>query len=593
MTNDKSYYDLLDETLVRLTLLGNDEAFESLVIRYQKKVISSAYSITKNYQLAEDVMQNSFITAWTKLNTLREPNKFGAWICNIARNNAKNVAVKYQDYIHLDSIENIEISRESAEDYDMLHAVIESLSDKLKSVIKLHYFVNASIDEISKKLNLPVGTVKRRLHDGREKIRKELGYMEKSTKATAKSVLEQIEEVKEFRIRWRARDSKDGFETEYNNMVAEIEQLPDIEEKYFYMADVMQLGWWWISGKDNDEMVEKIREVAEKGKNTEILGEIWKREAEKYNGDEKTAYILNTLIPRMEQANMTDALGWEWFWLGYEYFKKGDKDKGYAAYNKVLEVLPKHHVYYANAISALRLEKLCETKNPNENNLSAGATGEELFINNGKLYFHKQPGYSKGDRFSSSIPAVFYHASRCDNTLYDSSLKAGESIKSYDGHAELKFVSDNAEIKTSCGKFDGCELWTTESPGFTSSVYYKRGVGIVYISIVQTGGQYGKSYCSLKKYNIAGGDGLIPFCEGNKWEYDSGFAPDSEIVYEVISFNGTEVIFAAHNFGIKTYSPDVWEDMILQMRREYHDSNDGLKDVSFQMERAAALADTK
>ena len=223
--------------------------------------------------------------------------------------------------------------------------------------------------------------------------------MENNKKEIAKSVLEKIEKIKEFRIRWRSRDGKNGFEAEYKNMMSEIEQLPDAEEKFFYMADVMQLGWWWLPGYDNDEMIEKIREAAEKGKNLEILGEVWKREAEKYHGDEKTAYILNTLIPRMEQANMTDALGWEWFWLGYEYFQKGNKEAGYAAYKKVMEVLPKHHVYYANAIAALRMEKLVE--DVDEINLCAGATGEELFINNGKLYFHKQPGYSKGDsRFS-------------------------------------------------------------------------------------------------------------------------------------------------------------------------------------------------
>ena len=595
MTNDKNYYDLPDGSLVNLTLLGDNEAFESLVVRYQKKVAAFAYSITKNYHLAEDVMQDSFVSAWTKLNMLREPDKFGAWICNIAKNKAKNAAVKYNNYICLDSLENMEAASADNDDYDPLHTAIDNLSHKLKSVMILHYFENFSIDEISKKLNLPAGTVKRRLHDGREAIKKELGYMEENTKETAKSVREKIEKIKDFRIRWYARENKDGFESEYNNIITEIEQMPDSDEKYFHMADVMEFGRWWIPGNDNDAMVEKIRKAAEKGKNAEILGKIWTLEAEKYGGEEKTAYILNTLIPRMEKANMamTDALGWEWFWLGYEYFQKGDKEAGYAAYNKMKEVLPKHHVYYANAVAALRLEKLIESKKPDENNLSARATGEELVISAGKLYFHKQPGYTKGGHLNRSIPAIFYHASRCDSILYDSSLKAGESIKSHDKSAELKFVSDNAEIETSCGRFESCELWETESPGFRSSVYYKRGVGIVYISIAQTGAQYGKGYCSLKKYNIAGGDGLIPFCEGNRWEYNSGFVPDAEIVYEIISFKDPEVIFAAHNFGVKTYSPDSWEDMMLQMRIEYYDGKSGLKDVSFQMERAQALADTK
>lgn len=189
---DKEYFDLPDETLVSLTLLGNNEAFESLVIRYQRAVKSSAYSITRNSHLAEDVMQNSFVIAWTKLNTLREPSKFGAWICNIARNNAKNVARKYQDYICLDFLENIESERVDSYDYDPLHEVVENLSDKLKSVIKLHYFENASIEEISIKLSIPAGTVKCRLHDGRAKIRKELGYMENNSKRSQNLFLKKL-----------------------------------------------------------------------------------------------------------------------------------------------------------------------------------------------------------------------------------------------------------------------------------------------------------------------------------------------------------------------------------------------------------------
>ena len=593
-----NYSGFTDETLVSLSLLGENNAFEVLVIRYQKAVTASAYSVTRNKSLAEDVMQDSFVSAWLKLNTLKEPNKFGAWICRIAKNKAKNLAVRYRDYISFDLLENIETERnENVADllsagndkYDSLHAVIDGLSDKVRDVINLHYFESASIDEISTKLNLPAGTVKRRLHDGREQIRKEYGYMEQTSKDTAKSVIEKIERVKA----WYARDNKDGFEADYNRAMTEIEKMPDTEEKYYNMAEVMQMGFWWLPGDKNDELIEKIRTAAEKGNNKIVLGEIWKREADKYHNGEKTDFIITTLIPRMEQAGMTDALGWEWFWLGYEYFKSGNKEAGYAAYNKVIEVLPKHHVYYANAIAAIRCEKLVE--NVEEDDLCAGATGEKLSISNGKLYFREQPGYSKGN-ISHSITAVLYYASRCDRIFYDSSLKVGESIKSYDGNAELKFMSDNAEIETSCGKFDGCELWNTVSPGFTSSVYYKRGVGIVYISIVRTGGQYGKSYCSLKKYNIVGGDGLIPFCEGNRWEYDSSFAPDAEVVYEIVSVNDSEVIFAAHDFGIKKYSPDVWEDMILQMRYGYatHKNDQWqLHDMSFQMERAAALADTK
>ncbi len=64
------YPDQPDETLVMLTLAGEQNAYETLVIRYQKATISSAMAVTKNYFMAEDAAQDAFVTAWMKLNTL-------------------------------------------------------------------------------------------------------------------------------------------------------------------------------------------------------------------------------------------------------------------------------------------------------------------------------------------------------------------------------------------------------------------------------------------------------------------------------------------------------------------------------------------
>ena len=72
-----------DETLVMLTLAGEQTAYEVLVTRYQKAAISSAMSVTKNYFMAEDAAQDAFVTAWMKLNMLQEPKKYGSWVCRI------------------------------------------------------------------------------------------------------------------------------------------------------------------------------------------------------------------------------------------------------------------------------------------------------------------------------------------------------------------------------------------------------------------------------------------------------------------------------------------------------------------------------
>ena len=87
--------NLSDEVLVMLTLAGEQGAYEVLVNRYQKAVIASAFSVTHHSFLAEDSAQDAFVTAWMKLDTLKEPGKFAAWVCRIAKNCGMNMLRQY------------------------------------------------------------------------------------------------------------------------------------------------------------------------------------------------------------------------------------------------------------------------------------------------------------------------------------------------------------------------------------------------------------------------------------------------------------------------------------------------------------------
>ncbi len=73
------YQNQKDETLMMLTLAGEQNAYSALVARYENAVIAAAASITHNRHMAEDSAQDAFIAAWIKLNMLREPCKYGAW----------------------------------------------------------------------------------------------------------------------------------------------------------------------------------------------------------------------------------------------------------------------------------------------------------------------------------------------------------------------------------------------------------------------------------------------------------------------------------------------------------------------------------
>ena len=158
-----------DETLVMLTLAGDQSAYETLVVRYQRAVIASALQITRSQFMAEDAAQDAFVTAWMKLNTLQEADKFARWVCRIAKNCAKNMVIRYRSFIDIDLVENVlsDDPRQNpaelyalSEEKDKLHKSLSKLPQKVGQIIRLHYFEGLSVAEIADRMRISEGTVK-------------------------------------------------------------------------------------------------------------------------------------------------------------------------------------------------------------------------------------------------------------------------------------------------------------------------------------------------------------------------------------------------------------------------------------------------
>jgi len=241
------YSQTSDETLVTLTLTGDADAYEELVKRYQTQVLIAANAIMHNTYLAEDAAQDAFVSAWMKLNILREPSKYGTWVCRIAQNCARNMLIRMREYISFDLLENTEHDNAeevdgaliSSEEYRELHDSIERLPQKIRTVIILHYFEGLSIAQIAARMKISEGTVKWQLHNGRQKLRKELGAMDEKTSDTlVKKVMKKVEELK----LWRLKQNKTGFETIYRNVLEDVESLPESVDRSHALADVLMHG---------------------------------------------------------------------------------------------------------------------------------------------------------------------------------------------------------------------------------------------------------------------------------------------------------------------------------------------------------------
>lgn len=602
------YRNQKDETLVMLTLAGEQSAYEALVARYENAVISSAASVTHNRHLAEDSAQDAFITAWIKLNMLREPDKYGAWVCRIAKNCAKNTVMRFQSFISLDDpdkpvkdaadgkqsdpLDTVELSEENS----MLHESIEKLPEKVRRIINLHYFEDLSVAEIAEKMGISQGTVKWQLHEGRKRIRKELCAMNEEYNDTlVQRVMKKVEELK----LWQFKNSKNGFEKVYKEVLKEVEELPESMDKYHALADVLLRGWWWISGEKNDALFERIREAAEKGKNDEVMEFIVAKEDSKLYGGAKIKFIRDTQIPRLEKLGFVKALAAEWSWLAYTYFQEEQPEKGFEAYEKGIEAVKPSDLYYSYMKNCLKAEKMNaeEYKDKDYNKYILLASAEEYhFIDNKPQRWDKK-WYGRGGLYSHDDldESLLFCASRCDGMFTAEGLKAGERHIGSDGTV-LEFTSDNVSVTTPCGNFEGCVLWTTKHEHSVFKAYYKEGVGIVKAEEISNGFTMTRF---LKEYEIIGGEGVIPFFKGNRWVYTANCASDimnaeSEHTVEYCD-NKTAIMSCFGSVERIKYDENSWVDMIAQIRNEYciKSSNQHfIADVSYPIERARLLAKT-
>ncbi len=192
----------IDLNLVKRAKKGDYQAFDLLVIKYQTRLIATAFKFVKDIQIAEDIVQESLIKSYKSLYSFREYISFYTWIYRITVNTSKNFLVSKKRRGELlqteigqeGEIEIESISPDSPEELLMsnqLKHVIENclnqLSEDTKTAITLRELEGLSYEEISKIVNCPVGTVRSRIFRGREILDKEIeNYREVNKQHIAK-----------------------------------------------------------------------------------------------------------------------------------------------------------------------------------------------------------------------------------------------------------------------------------------------------------------------------------------------------------------------------------------------------------------------
>lgn len=177
--NPDELKDAEDAELIVAVLAGNHKAFDELVYRYQRGMLSVAQQVVRNPIEAEDIVQDAFLLAFEALPQLDNLNRFGSWLYSITRNRALRF-MKRSSRVQLHDDVDAELQVEAdpaASDpakiveqestHEDVRVAIDSLPSDFKEVITLYYWAEMPQKRIAETLSLPLTTVKWRLHKGK------------------------------------------------------------------------------------------------------------------------------------------------------------------------------------------------------------------------------------------------------------------------------------------------------------------------------------------------------------------------------------------------------------------------------------------
>ena len=177
-----------DVQLIRRILSGDDEAFSILVQKHQKSVHALVWRKVNDFHHAEEITQDTFLQAYKKLSTLKNPNQFAGWLYVIANRRCINWLQRHKPAMQsLEDTSVAEIEESSyihyaaeqreAEGTEYRYEIVQKLLSKLpeseRTVITLYYLGEMTAKEISKFLGVSVNTITSRLRRARARLRED------------------------------------------------------------------------------------------------------------------------------------------------------------------------------------------------------------------------------------------------------------------------------------------------------------------------------------------------------------------------------------------------------------------------------------
>lgn len=180
-----------DVELIQRVLEGDDDAFSMLVKKYQKQVHALAWRKIGDFHIAEEITQDTFLKAYKKLATLKEPQRFDSWLYVIAANRCSSWLRKKrlwtQPLEQLEETDDEQLQKEKYSEFvvaenerttaevqrDVVKKLLAKLQESERTIMTLHYFGEMTCTEIGAFLGVSKNTIKSRLRRAQQRLKKE------------------------------------------------------------------------------------------------------------------------------------------------------------------------------------------------------------------------------------------------------------------------------------------------------------------------------------------------------------------------------------------------------------------------------------
>ena len=304
-----------DAQLICKVLSGDDEAFNTLVQKYQKSVHAFVWRKIEDFHYAEEITQDTFLQAHKKLSTLRDPNQFAGWVYIIANRlciawmRKQKPAMQSLSDTSVKEIDNLTYERYVSEQreseatahrYEIVENLLKKLPESERTVMTLYYLGEMTIKEIGKSLGVSVNTITSRLHRARRRLQTDQDTL--------------IVDLKTYHSRWRRivetfseADAKKKILPEIESLLREHPETPELLNTVY---------WGYMELPDRAKNVpnslfdKMLRYPKTENYLTALLGL-----AERSEDASQQWYYYQRVI---DEFTVSDAPILSWYWLAYE-----------------------------------------------------------------------------------------------------------------------------------------------------------------------------------------------------------------------------------------------------------------------------------